>query len=209
MAELKLFNIEGKEKESRQVEGALFNSEVRPHLLHEYVVGYQRNMRQGTAATKTRTMVRGGGHKPWRQKGTGRARAGTNTSPIWTGGGIAWGPHPRTYYRPFPKKFKRAALVSAFSHKAAENRIRIVELPTLEKPSTRTVGDLLKNHEIYHQKTLLLYEGKQEHLEISGRNIKWLNIKRATLVNPFDLVWADHVLLTSEALAKIEEVFGG
>jgi large subunit ribosomal protein L4 len=209
MAEFKIFDTQGKEKDNRQVEGALFNSEVKPHLLHEYVVGYQRNLRQGTSATKTRTMVRGGGRKPWRQKGTGRARSGTNTSPVWVGGGIAWGPHPRTYYRPFAKKFKRAALVSAFSQKAADNRIRLIELPSLEKPSTQSLGNLLKGHEIYHQKVLLLYEGKQDHLEISGRNIKWLVIKRSTLVNPFDLVWADHVLLTPEALTKIEEVFGG
>lgn len=208
MAEAKVFDIQGKSKDSKKLEGPLFNSEVKPHLLHEYVVGYQRNLRQGTAATKTRTMVKGGGRKPYRQKGTGRARAGSNNSPLWTGGGIIWGPHPRIYYRPMPKQFKRAAIRSAFSNKAAQGNIRVVELPEITEPKTKAVADWLKSHEIYHKRVLLLVEAKNEHLEKSCQNIKWMAVKRSLLVNPFDLVWAEYVLVTPDALQKIEEVFG-
>ena len=130
-----------------------------------------------------------------------------NTSPIWEGGGIAWGPHPREYYRPIPKKFKRAAIRSAFSFMAANDGIRVVELPELSKPKTKTIADFMKRQDIYEKRVLLLFEGKNEHLEESCRNIKGLAVKRSILVNPFDLVWAEHVLITSEALQKIEEVF--
>jgi large subunit ribosomal protein L4 len=208
MAEAKVFDKQGKSVESKQLENPLFNAEVKPHLLHEYVIGYHRNQRQGTSATKTRTMVRGGGKKPWRQKGTGRARSGSNTSPIWTGGGIVWGPHPRVYYRPIPKKFKRAAIKSAFSEKAANGNIRIIQLPELTEAKTKRVAEWLKAQEIYHKRILILIEEKNEHLERACRNIKWLAVKRSVLVNPFDLVWAEYVLATPDALQKVEEVFG-
>lgn len=208
MAEAKIFDLKGNSTDSRQLEGPLFNSEVKPQLLHEYVIGYQRNLRQGTSSTKTRTMVRGGGRKPWRQKGTGRARSGTNSSPIWTGGGIAWGPHPRIYYRPMPKKFKRAAIRSAFSFHAAAGTIRVVEAPEITEPKTKTIAEWLKSHDIYHQRVLILTEGKNTEFEMSCKNIKYVETKRSILVNPFDLVWAQHVLVTPDALQKIEEVLG-
>lgn len=208
MAEAKVFDVHGNSKDNKQLEGPLFNTEVNSPLLHEYVIGYKRNLRQGTSATKTRTMVRGGGRKPWRQKGTGRARSGSNTSPIWVGGGIAWGPHPREYYRPIPKKFKRAAIYSAFSLKASEGKIRITELPELTDVKTKIIADWLKSLGIYQNRVLLLFENKIDNLVKSGRNIKGLEVKRSVLVNPFDLIWAEHVLVTPDALQKIEEVFG-
>ena len=208
MAEAKVIDVQGNNKESKQLEGPLFNSEVNSHLLHEYVIGYRRNLRQGTSATKTRTMVRGGGKKPWRQKGTGRARAGTNTSPVWTGGGIAWGPHPREYYRPLPRKFKRSALNSAFSLRAGEGKISIADLPELPEVKTKVIADWLKNLGVYKNRVLLLYENKVDNLGKSCRNIQGLEIKRSILVNPYDLIWAEHVLVTPDAFAKIEEVFG-
>jgi large subunit ribosomal protein L4 len=209
MAEVQVYDMEGKGKASRQLDSRLFNMEVKPHLIHEYVVGYLRNQRQGNASTRTRNMVRGGGRKPWRQKGTGRARAGSNNSPLWVGGGVAWGPSPKDHYRPLPKKLKRAALQQAFSHVAAEGRLRIIELPQIDKPKTRQLTELLKLHDVYHRRVLLLFEGQNKDLELSCRNIKWLNAKRSILVNPVDLVWAEHVLITAEALDKVEEVFGG
>lgn len=207
MADAKVFDVQGNVRESKPLNSALFNSEVKPHLLHEYIVGYTRNQRQGTASTKTRTMVRGGGRKPWRQKGTGRARAGTNTSPLWVGGGIVWGPHPKDYRRPLPKKLKRAALKSTFSDKAATDRIRIVDLPGLDKPRTRTIADFLKSHDIFEKRVVLLFEGENDNLKKSCRNIKWLVAKRSIQVNPYDLVWAEYILITPGALQKIEEVF--
>lgn len=208
MAEAKVFDVQGNVKESKSLNSALFNFEVKPHLLYEYVVGYTRNQRQGSAATKTRTMVRGGGRKPWRQKGTGRARAGTNNSPLWVGGGIVWGPHPKNYYRPLPKKLKRAALKSAFSDKVAADRVRIVDLPELDKPMTKTIADFLKNHDILEKRIVLLYERENDNLKKSCGNIKLLEVKRSIQVNPYDLIWAEYVLITPDALKKIEEVFG-
>lgn len=208
MAEAKVFDVQGNVKESKSLNSALFNFEVKPHLLYEYVVGYTRNQRQGSAATKTRTMVRGGGRKPWRQKGTGRARAGTNNSPLWVGGGIVWGPHPKNYYRPLPKKLKRAALKSAFSDKVVADRVRIVDLPELDKPMTKTIADFLKNHDILEKRIVLLYERENDNLKKSCGNIKLLEVKRSIQVNPYDLIWAEYVLITPDALKKIEEVFG-
>jgi large subunit ribosomal protein L4 len=207
MAEAKVIDALGKVVDSAKLDGRLFNSEAKPHLLHEYVVGYQRNQRQGNAATKTRTMVRGGGKKPWRQKGTGRARSGSNTSPVWVGGGIVWGPHPKNHYSRLPKKLKQAAMRSAFSDKAASGGLRIIDLPQFEKPRSRMVADFLKAQEIYHNRVLILIEAANDNFVKSCRNIKWLEVKRSVLVNPFDLVWAEFVLMTRDALRKIEEVF--
>jgi large subunit ribosomal protein L4 len=208
MAEAKVFDVQGNVKEGKSLNSALFNFEIKPHLLYEYVVGYTRNQRQGSAATKTRTMVKGGGRKPWRQKGTGRARTGTNNSPLWVGGGIVWGPHPKNYYRPLPKKLKRAALKSAFSDKVAADRVRIVDLPELDKPMTKTIADFLKNHDILEKRIVLLYEGENDNLKKSCGNIKLLEAKRSIQVNPYDIIWAEYVLITPDALKRIEEVFG-
>ncbi len=207
MADAKVYDSDGNVKESMTLDGPLFNSEPKPHLLHQYVKGYLNNQRQGTSSTKTRTGVSGGGAKPWRQKGTGRARAGSNTSPIWVGGGIVWGPHPKCWYAPIPKKLKRQALVSAFSDKASGDRLRIVELPALESPRTKLIHEMLKKHDLLNKKILLLDEGKNENLAKSCRNMRWLIYKRSALVNPYDIIWADCVLMTPGALQKIEEVF--
>jgi large subunit ribosomal protein L4 len=207
MAEAKIYDIQGNVKESKPLNGPLFNSEVKAHILHNYVFGYLNNQRQGTASTKTRTQVSGGGKKPWRQKGTGRARSGSNTSPVWVGGGIAWGPSPKDWYRPMPKNLKKAAIKSAFSDKAAANNIRIVELPSFDKPQTKTIAGILKSLDIYQKRVLLLSEGKDMNLKKSCQNIKWLEFKRSILVNPYDILWAEYVLVTPDALQKIEEVF--
>lgn len=207
MAEAKVYDSQGNVKEQKQLAGPLFNSEVKTHLLHGFVKEYLNNQRQGNSSVKTRTGVSGGGKKPWRQKGTGRARSGSNTSPVWTGGGIAWGPSPKDWYRHIPKKLKRAALISAFSDKAMANCIRVIELPTLDKPQSKTIAELLKKQEIYQKRVLLLSEGRNDNLSMSCRNIKCLEHKRSILVNPYDLLWAEYVLITPEALQKIEEVF--
>lgn len=207
MTEVKVYDKEGNVRESRPLNGPLFNSEPKPHLLHSYVKAFLNNQRQGTSSTKTRTGVSGGGAKPWRQKGTGRARAGSNTSPIWVGGGIVWGPHPKNWSASIPRKLKRQALVSAFSDKVAGDNLRLIEIPELDRPKTKVVQELLKRHELLQKKVLLLDEGRNENLAKSCRNLKWLIYKRSMLVNPYDILWADCVLMTQAALEKIEEVF--
>lgn len=198
---------DGSESKAINLGGPLFESEPNEHILHEYVKGFLQNQRQGTSSTLNRARMAGGGRKPFRQKGTGRARAGSNTSPLWAGGAVIWGPVPKDYYKKIPRNLKRNALRSAFSLKAREGNICIVELPEASEPKTKILADFLKKLGLYHQKTILLYEGKNENLTLASRNIKYFNAKRAELVNPFDLLWHRNILITERGLARIKEIF--
>jgi len=200
------------DKEGNKVDTLVLKEEIfcqKPNLsaMHQYVKVYLANQRQGTVRRKTRAEVSGGGAKPWRQKGTGRARAGSNTSPIWVGGGRAFPPQMRDYYSDLPKKMKRTALLSSFSDLAADNRVKIVKEFNLEKPKTKTVVELFNKMKIGGTKILFLSEGKYENLYKSCRNIKDLVVKRACLVNPYDLLNCDYLVLTQKALESLTEVF--
>jgi len=208
MPEVQYLAKDGTESKKVKLEGILFESEPKEHIIQSYVVGYLRNQRQGTSCTLNRARMKGGGAKPYRQKGTGRARAGTNISPIWTGGAIAFGPTPRDFYRKMPAALKRNALKSAMSKRAQEGGIRIVEAPEVPEAKTKVLADYLKKLGVYHQKTLLVYEGKDDNLKLASRNIKYFNVKRAELINAFDLIWHENVLITDAALSTIKEKFG-
>jgi len=208
MPDAKFLTKEGAESRTVSLAGPLFESEPNSIVLHEYVKGYLRNQRQGTSSTLNRARMKGGGRKPYRQKGTGRARAGTNSSPLWTGGAVAFGPVPKDYYRKIPKRIKRKALISAFSLKAREGDINVVEKPEVSEPKTRIVADYLKKLGFYHQKTILLYEGKDDNLSTASKNIKYFNVKPAELINPHDLLWHKNILITEDGLARIKEIFG-
>lgn len=208
MPEVKFLAKDGSESKTVSLGESLFESEPNEHILHEYVKGFLRNQRQGTASTLNRARMRGGGRKPFRQKGTGRARAGSNVSPLWAGGAVVWGPVPKDYYRKIPRSLKRSALRSAFSLKAREGNIRIVELPEFSEPRTKIVADYLKVLGFYHQKTILLYEGKNVNLNLASRNIRYFNTRRAELVNPFDLLWHRNILITEQGLGRIKEILG-
>jgi len=208
MPEIKKMAKDGSESGTINLAGPLFESEPKEHVLHEYVRGYMRNQRQGTSSTLNRSRTKGGGKKPFRQKGTGRARQGSNTSPVMTGGAIAWGPVPRDHYKSMPKGLKKAAICSALSLRAGEGNIRLVEIPDFPEPKTKVVSDYLKKLGLYHQKTILLFEGKNDDLVRASRNIKYFNIKRAELVNPFDLLWHQNILITEQGLNRIKEKFG-
>jgi len=208
MPEVKFLSKDGAESRSVMLDGPLFESEPNDFVLHEYIKGYLRNQRQGTSSTLNIARMEGGGRKPFRQKGTGRARAGSNNSPLWTGGAIIFGPTPRDFYRKIPKRVKRMALVSAFSYKAKEGDIRIVEKPEISEPRTRFVAEYLKKLGFYHQKTILLYEGRDDNLSRASKNIKDFDAKPAGLVNPYDLLRYKNVLITEDGLARIKEIFG-
>jgi large subunit ribosomal protein L4 len=208
MPEAKFLTKEGVESRTVTLDGPIFESEPKRDILHGYIKGYLRNQRQGTSSTLNRAHMEGGGRKPFRQKGTGRARAGSNNSPLWTGGAIAFGPSPRDHYRKIPKRTKRMALISAFSLKARDGEINIIEKPDINEPKTRIVADYLKKLGFYHQKTILLYEGKDDNLSIASKNIKYFNVKRAELINPYDLLWHKNILITEDGLNRIREVFG-
>lgn len=207
MPEVKFLTKDGSESKAINLVGPLFESEPNEHILHEYVKSFFQNQRQGSSSTLNRARMAGGGRKPFRQKGTGRARAGSNTSPLWTGGAVVWGPVPKDYYNKIPKNLKRNALRSAFSLKAREGNLRVVELPEVSEPRTKILADYLRKLGLYHQKTILLYEGKNINLTLASRNIKYFNSKRAELVNPFDLLWHRNILITKQGLARIKEIF--
>lgn len=183
----------------------VFGQEVRPHLLHDMVVMQQTNRRAGTASTKTRGLVRGGGKKPWRQKGTGRARAGSIRSPIWTGGGRVFGPSPKDYGYRMPKQARRQALVSALSLKRRDAKVIVVEDFAFPEIKTRQMVDFLGALDV--QNALLVIPSKDERIELSARNLPRAKVIRAEGLNVYDLLRFDHLILTRSALGKIEERF--
>jgi large subunit ribosomal protein L4 len=202
-----VYDKEGTKIDTLDLNKKLFGQKPNPDVVHQYVKAYLASQRQGTVKRKSRSEVRGGGAKPWRQKGTGRARAGSNTSPIWVGGGRAFPPQMRDYRIDLPKRMKRLALVSVLSAKAIENKIRILDQIQLEVPKTKTIAELLNKLSMSGSKILFLFEGKDENLYKSGRNIKGLVFKRVSLINPYDLLDSDFLILTKKALENLEEVF--
>jgi large subunit ribosomal protein L4 len=186
----------------------LFGIEPNEHVMYEAVTTYLTNQRQGTVSKKTRAEVTGGGKKPWRQKHTGRARAGSNTVPNWVGGGLAFAPKPIDHSARLPKKIRRLALKSALSTKAASGEIRVIEDFELSKVSTKDVAGILKAAKAAGGKALLLVRSADERLLLSTRNIAKLIVLEAREVTTYHLLWADTVVLTEGALKAVEEVFG-
>ncbi len=203
-----VYDKEGTKIDELDLSQKLFGQKPNSDVMHQYVRAYLANQRQGTVKRKSRSEVRGGGAKPWRQKGTGRARAGTNTSPIWVGGGRAFPPETRDYRINIPRKVKRLALLSALSLKALQNRIKILDQISVEAPKTRTIVELLSKLEVSGSKIVFVFEGVDDNLYRSGRNIQGLAFQRASLINPYDLLNSDFLIMTRKALERVEEVFG-
>jgi len=203
------YDKEGNQIEAFKLDERLFGQKPNLSVIHQYVKAYLANQTQGTVKKKNRVEVRGGGAKPWRQKGTGRARAGSNTSPIWVGGGRAFPPAPRDYRIDIPKKLKRKALLLTLSAIASENRVRIIEDINLDVPKTKVMVELFDKMGIGGSKILFLSEGKDENLYKSCRNLKDLIFKRACLVNPYDLLICDFLVITKKALDSLTEMFTG
>jgi large subunit ribosomal protein L4 len=211
MAKAKVFDSAGSAAGEIELHSNLFAHEPSKYQVHQYVKVYLANQRQGTHSTKTRAEVSGGGIKPWRQKGTGRARVGSNRSPIWEGGGITFGPKPRSYRGDIPKKVRRNALLSMLSAKAQEEKIIVVDLPKFQAPSTKTVAQLLGAMQLDGKKVLFIdeFEDGKSHLPLSCRNMPKVDYKRARLVNAYDLINAEYVLVTRDGMRSMEEVFAG
>lgn len=186
----------------------IFGVEPREAVMHSAVISQLKNQRQGNAATLTRMYVSGGGIKPWRQKGTGRARAGSIRSPLWPGGGTVFGPHPKEYRSRLPKKQKRLALLSAFSSMARDNKIKLVESLDLPDHKTKNMAALLGKLELTGKKVLILDEGQTNKPYLAGRNIPGVQVMRARLANAAAMLNADVLLITLPGLKDIEEVFG-
>lgn len=205
MATVAVYNMEGTKTGSMEVSDAVFAAEINKAVLHSVVVNYLANQRQGTQSTKTRTEVAGGGIKPWRQKGTGRARQGSIRSPQWTGGGVALGPKPRDYRYSLNRKMKKVALKSALSAKYAESEIFVVEDLKVEEIKTATVAKLLKGLEI-DTKALIVTAQADEKVYKSARNIKGVDVTFADLMNTYEVLNHNKLVLAKDAVAKIEEV---
>jgi large subunit ribosomal protein L4 len=209
MPQAVVYDTEAKEVSKVSLKKEIFGLKPKPEVVHQYVVAYLSNQRQGTHSTLTRATMSGGGKKPWRQKGTGRARAGSNTSPVWVGGGQAHGPHPRNYTIKLPKKVKDLALKSVLSDKAAEDKIKVIEEIKLEKPSTKTMAAYFKKLDLAGHKILFLFEGKEENLLKSIRNLPLVNCQRAGLVNAYNVLNSEVLLFTKKAHKALEEVLAG
>lgn len=205
MPTVKVVNLKGEVVGEQQLSDAVFAAPVHVPAMHQVVVAQLANRRQGTHSTKTRGEVRGGGRKPWRQKHTGRARHGSIRSPIWTGGGVTHGPKPRDYSQKVNRKVRRIALRSALSVKVNEERFVVLESLDMEKPKTREMVSFFQAIEA-GKKPLLLIGQSQQTAYKSLSNIPGAMVLHVDSINVFDLLHHDHLIVTSDALSKIEEV---
>ena len=205
MPKVALYNTDGKQVGDIELNENVFGAEVRADIMHEVVVNYLANQRQGTQSTKTRTEVSGGGIKPWRQKGTGRARQGSIRAPQWTGGGIALGPKPRDYRYSINKKLKKIALRSALSAKYEAYEIYVVEDLKMDEIKTATIAKMLKGMEI-NTKALIVTAECDENVYKSARNIKGVTPTYVGVLNTYEVLKHDKFIISKDAIAKIEEV---
>lgn len=203
----KLYGLDGTEKGTTALPDELFAQPVHEHLMWLSIKRHLGNQRQGTAMVKNRSLVSGGGKKPFKQKGTGRARQGSNTSPLMPGGGRAFGPRPRDHRTELPKKQRRAALVSALSLKATENAVSVLEGLQAEAPKTSKVAGVLRKMGVYGKRTLLVVDRQNEAVWKSVRNIDRLETTLAHQLNAYDLLNAEALVLTADGLARVTEVF--
>ena len=190
-----------------ELNDAIFGIEPNESVLFDAVIAQRASLRQGTHKTKGRSEVSGGGRKPWRQKGTGRARQGSIRSPQWRGGGIVFGPTPRSYAYKLPKKVRRLALKSALSTKVAETNFVVVDALTLNAPKTKDFVKVLADLSV-ESKSLIVTADVNENVALSARNIPGVTVLTVEGINILDLVSANKVVITKDAVAKIEEVLG-
>ena len=206
MPTLDLYNMEGNKVGSVELSENVFAHEVNKVALHQVVVNYLANQRQGTQNTKTRSEVRGGGIKPWRQKGTGRARQGSIRATQWIKGGIALGPKPRDYGYRVNKKLKKVAMVSALSAKAIENEIIVVDDIAVDEIKTKKIVEMLKNLKV-ESKALIVTNEKNDNVVKSANNIKGVTTTFMGSLNVYDILKHDIMIVTKDAISKIDEVY--
>ena len=208
MATAKLYSEAGETKGTVDLPASLFAQPVHRQALYEAVRNYLANQRQGTHDTKTRAEVQASTAKLYRQKGTGRARAGSAGSPTRIGGGVAFGPHPRDYSYTLPRKIKRRALVSALSDRAESERVNVIEDFAMDAPKTQTLARILKAMELEGRHTLLVLGKDGDNIYMSARNLKGVRVLRSNELNAYTILWADNLVFTQKALSGAEEVFG-
>ena len=205
MANVSVYNMEGKEVGTVELNDAIFGVEINEHLVHMAVVQQLANNRQGTQKAKTRSEVSGGGRKPWRQKGTGHARQGSTRSPQWTGGGMVFAPVPRDYSFKLNKKEKRAALKSVLTDKVQNNNLVVVDELKLDEIKTKKFTEVMKNLKV--ESGLVVIADNNENIVLSARNVADIDTTLVNTINVYDVLNAKTLVLTKDAVAKIEEVY--
>ena len=205
MANVTVYNMEGNEVGTMELNDAVFGVEINEHLVHLAVVRQLANNRQGTQKAKTRSEVSGGGRKPWRQKGTGHARQGSIRAPQWTGGGVVFAPVPRDYEVKMNKKERRAALKSALTSKVQDNKLVVVDSLTLAEAKTKEMQKVLTN--LKAEKALVVTAGDDQNVVLSARNIADVQTATVNTINVYDVMKHNTVVVTKDAVASIEEVY--
>ncbi len=205
MAKVAVYNMEGKEVDSLELNDAIFGVEVNEHLVHMAVLQQLANNRQGTQKAKTRSEVRGGGRKPWRQKGTGHARQGSTRAPQWTHGGVVFAPVPRDYSFKMNKKEKRAALKSVLTSKVQENKFIVLDELKLAEVKTKEMKKVLDNLKVNN--ALVIIGDDSENVALSARNIAGVQTASVNTINVFDMLKYNTIIATKSSVASIEEVY--
>lgn len=205
MANVSVYNIEGKEVGSIELNDSVFGVEINEHLIHMAVVSQLANKRQGTQSAKTRSEVRGGGRKPWRQKGTGHARQGSIRAPQWVGGGVVFAPKPRDYSFKMNKREKTLAMKSALTSRVNESKLVVLDEIKFDEIKTKKFQTVLDNLKI--NKALVVLGEKDDNVILSARNIPTVRTALTNTINAYDILKYDTVVLTKDAVAKIEEVY--
>jgi large subunit ribosomal protein L4 len=208
MPELEVKDRNNNTVEKINLRDDLFGVSAKPGVIHGAVINYLANQRQGTHATKTKGLVSGGGKKPWRQKHTGRARAGSIRSPLWRGGGITFGPHPRDYSYNLPKKVKRFALMTALYEKLSNGEVVVVDNLSIEKPKTKEMVEILKNLGFTDKSVLIVLPEKDDSIALSARNIPGVGVTRAVDLNTYEVIAYNVLLMTKEAAVRLEDLKG-
>jgi large subunit ribosomal protein L4 len=202
----KVFFQDGKVKGEMDLSDSVFKADINKQVMYLVVKSYRANQRQGTAKTKGRSEVSGGGRKPWKQKHTGNARAGSNTSPVWVRGGKAFGPSPRDYYQAIPRTLRKIALTSALSSRAKDEKIMIVDKIKSEPVKTKTIAAMLDAFSLGDKRTLLVIDRENKNVYLSARNIKNCSVKPVSELNAYDVLSNETIIFGSEELVgKIEE----
>ncbi|NTW70699.1 MAG: 50S ribosomal protein L4 [Eubacteriaceae bacterium] len=206
MPTIDVINVKGEKVEELALNADVFGIEPNEAVVHQVVVAQLANKRQGTQSTKTRSEVRGGGRKPWRQKGTGRARAGSIRSPLWKGGGVIFAPKPRDYSQKVNKKMNRLAIRSVLSSKVAENELLVLDTLILDAPKTKEMVEILKNIKA-GSKALILMPSIDENVYKSARNIEGIKAATVDTINVYELLKYDYLVVTKDSVEKLEEVY--
>lgn len=206
MSNIKVYDMTGAEVGEMELDASVFEAKINVPLMHQAVVGYEASQRRGTHQTKTRSDVNYTGKKMWRQKGTGRARAGSRRNPVWVGGGVTFGPHPRQYGFKMPKKMRQAALRAALSDKYAEGNLVVVDELVVDAPKTKKMAEMFKNLQI--DNALVVMGDFDDNVIKSIRNLPAIESVEACGINVYNILLHKKLIMTKDAVARAEEVLG-